>query len=106
MHRRHADDGDYGQRVQADVASYADRVLDGVALKQGMTLVDLGAGDGLVGFRAIDRIGESLKVIMVDISVPLLKFAEQSANSRGVRQQCTFLVSSAEHLGGPRPLQV
>ncbi|MGA8672382.1 MAG: methyltransferase domain-containing protein [Terracidiphilus sp.] len=101
MHRRHADDCDYGQRVKDAVASYADRVLDGAALKQGMTLVDLGAGDGLVGFRAIDRIGESLKVIMVDISVPLLKFAEQSANSRGVRQQCTFPVSPAEHLDAP-----
>jgi ubiquinone/menaquinone biosynthesis C-methylase UbiE len=100
MHHRHADDDDYGQKVQADVAKYADRVLDGAALKQGMTLVDLGAGDGLVGLRAIDRIGASLKVIMTDISVPLLKFAEQSATSRGVRQQCTFLVSSAEHLGG------
>ena len=100
MHRRHADDADYGQRVQMDVANFADRVLDGVALKQGMTLVDLGAGDDLVGFRAIDRIGASLKVIMVDISVPLIKFAERSATSRGVRQQCTFLVSSAEHIGG------
>jgi arsenite methyltransferase len=100
MHRRYADDAGYSQRVQRDVANYADRVLDGAALKQGMTLVDLGAGDGLVGFTAIDRIGTSLKVIMVDISVPLLNFAEQSATSRGVRQQCTFLVSSAEHLGG------
>ncbi len=100
MHQRHADDNDYGQEVQADVAKYADRVLDGAALKQGMTLVDLGAGDGLVGFRAIDRIGASLKVVMVDISLPLLKFAEQSATSRGVRQQCTFLMSSAECLSG------
>ena len=98
MHRRQADDVNYGQKVQNDVEGYADRVLDGAVLKQGMTLVDLGAGDGLVGFRAIDRIGASLKVIMVDISLPLLKFAEQSATSRGVRQQCTFLVSSAERL--------
>jgi arsenite methyltransferase len=100
MHRRHADDADYRERVQADVASYADRVLDGVALREEMTLVDLGAGDGLVGFRAIERVGTSLKVIMVDISVPLLEFAEQSATSRGVRHQCTFLASSAEGIGG------
>jgi arsenite methyltransferase len=100
VHRRHADDVDYGQRVQMDVASYADRVLDGASLKGGMTLVDLGSGDGLVGFRAIDRIGASLKVIMVDISMLLLKLAEQSATSRCVRQQCTFLESSAECLDG------
>jgi len=100
MHRRHADDPNDRQRVEMYVAGYADRVLDGAALKQGMTLVDLGAGDGLVGFRAIDRIGASLRVILVDISAPLLKFAEQAAAARGVRRQCTFLVSSAEHLGG------
>jgi ubiquinone/menaquinone biosynthesis C-methylase UbiE len=98
MHRRHADDADFSLRIQMEVASYADRVLDGAALKQGMTLVDLGAGDGLVGLRAIDRIGASLKVVMVDISFPLLKFAEQSATSRGVKEQCTFLLSSIEHL--------
>lgn len=99
MHRRHADDDGYGQKVQMDVANYVDRVLDGAALKPGMTLADLGAGDGLVGFSAIDRIGTSLKVVMVDISFPLLRFAERSATSRGVRQQCTFLLSSAENLG-------
>lgn len=98
LHSRHADDAGYGQRIQTLVEGYADRVLDGAALKEGMTLVDLGAGDGLVGFRAIDRIGVSLKLILIDISVPLLKIAEQRAASRGVRQQCTFLESSAEQL--------
>jgi len=99
MHRRHADDADFAQRIQSLVESYTDRVLDGAALQQGMTLVDLGAGDGVVGLRAIDRIGPSLKVVMVDISADLLKLAEQAAISRGIGQQCTFLLSSAESLG-------
>jgi len=81
------------------VESYADRVLGGAALKPGMTLVDLGAGDGLVAFRAFDRVGASLKVILVDISLPLLKVAEQTAESRGVWEQCTFLEAPAERLG-------
>ena len=80
MHRRHAHDADFGQRIQMDVAAYADRVLDGAALKQGMTLVDLGAGDGLVGFRAIDRIGASLKVIMMDMD------ASEDVRSSGLHE--------------------
>lgn len=52
LHRRHADDPAYGRVVQASVVSYADRVLDGAQLAEGMTLVDAGAGEGLVAFRA------------------------------------------------------
>ena len=99
MHRRNAEVTEYSQRVQMLVESYADRVLGGAALKPGMTLVDLGAGDGLVAFRAFDRVGASLKVILVDISLPLLKVAEQTAESRGVWEQCTFLEAPAERLG-------
>lgn len=99
MHCRHADDDVYAENVQASVAGYADRVLDGAALQCGMTLVDIGTGDGLVAFRAINRIGPSLKVVFVDISAPLLAFAEESAVARGVKQQCAFLLSSAEDLG-------
>lgn len=34
---------------------YADRVLDKDGISPGMTLIDVGAGDGLVAFRAIER---------------------------------------------------
>jgi len=100
MHRRHADDADYAAKIQKLVEGYADRVLDGAGLRPGMTVVDLGTGDGLVAFRAIERIGASLKVVLVDISRPLLQAAEEAAIARGVREQCTFLVSSAERLEG------
>jgi ubiquinone/menaquinone biosynthesis C-methylase UbiE len=98
MHGRNAGDPEYGQNVRTLTEGYADRVLNGAKLEPGMTLVDLGAGDGLVSFRAIDRIGPSLKVVLIDISVPLLRHAEQVATAHGVRQQCTFIESSAENL--------
>lgn len=97
-HGRHGNDAEAVRRVQMLVQGYADRVIDGAGLKRGMTLLDLGAGDGLVAFRAIDRVGESLRVILVDISAPLLALAEQNAIARGIREQCTFLASSAEQL--------
>ena len=80
------------------VAGYADRVLEGLQLAAGTTLVDLGTGEGLVAFRAIDRVGASLKVILTDVSAPLLRYAESVAVQRKVRAQCTFVECSAENL--------
>jgi ubiquinone/menaquinone biosynthesis C-methylase UbiE len=77
-----------------------DRVLDGAKLSAGMTLVDVGAGDGLIAFGAFERVGPSLKAVLADVSVPLLRRAEASAVEYGVRNQCTFVQTSAEQLDG------
>lgn len=98
LHRRHADDSVYGLAVQGVVEGYADRVLDGGNLGPGMTMVDVGAGEGLLAFRAIDRIGPSLRVTLTDVSRPMLRHAEAVALERKVREQCTFLECGADNL--------
>jgi ubiquinone/menaquinone biosynthesis C-methylase UbiE len=98
LHRRHADDPVYERLVRATIERFRDRVLDGAELRQNMTLADIGTGDGLIAFGAIDRIGPSLRVILTDLSAPLLRHAETLATERGVHQQCTFLECSAEKL--------
>jgi arsenite methyltransferase len=98
LHHRHADDPAYCDVVRNIVATYVDRVLDRAQLASGMTLVDVGTGDGVVAFRAIDRVGPSLRVFLTDISVPMLRHAEALAVQRGIRDQCTFLECSAEKL--------
>lgn len=100
LHRRHADDAAYERLVRSVIEGFADRVLDGARLASDMTLADIGAGDGLIAFRAIDRIGPSLRVLLADFSVPMLRHAESLATEREVRQQCTFLKCSAEKLEG------
>jgi len=100
LHRRHADDSAYRRVVQAVVEGYADRVLDGGRLAAGMTLVDVGAGEGLVAFRAIDRIGPSLRAVLTDLSAPMLRYAESVAVQRNVLTQCTFLECPADNLKG------
>ena len=100
LHRRQANDQAYGRVIRAEVEAYADRVLDGAGLRSGMSLVDVGTGDGLVGFRAIERIGPTLRVVLTDVSVPMLRHAETLAVQRGVLDQCTFLEFTAEQLKG------
>jgi arsenite methyltransferase len=63
-----------------------------------MTLADIGSGDGLIGFRAMERVGTSLQVLFTDISAPMLRHAEALAVEQGVRGQCEFLTCPADDL--------
>jgi arsenite methyltransferase len=45
-----------------------DRVLAGVRLRKGMSVLDVGAGTGLLAFDACRRVGESGSVIALDVS--------------------------------------
>ena len=98
LHRRHADDPAYHDVVKSIVRRYTDQVLDAARLSPGMTLTDIGAGEGILAFRAIERIGETLGVVLTDISAPMLAHAESMAAQRGVEAQCTFFRCSAERL--------
>jgi ubiquinone/menaquinone biosynthesis C-methylase UbiE len=100
LHVRHADDPAQKQILHAELRHHANRVLDGARLAPNMTLVDIGAGDGLIGFSAIERMGPSLRVIMTDISAALLRHTEALAVERNVRDQCVFIQGSAELLNG------
>jgi arsenite methyltransferase len=98
LHRRHADDPAYHAVVKNVVQRYADQVLEAARLAPGMTFADIGAGEGILAFRAIERIGATLNVLLTDISAPMLAHAESVAAQRGIKDQCTFLKCSAENL--------
>jgi arsenite methyltransferase len=100
LHGRFGDDPAIEQLVRRDVERFRDRVLDTAKLAEGMTLVDVGAGEGLIGLGAISRIGPTLRVVMTDISPALLEHARQAAAELGVAGQCRFLQGSAERLEG------
>ena len=99
LHRRHADDPAYAGVIGEVMERVADRVLDEARLTAGATLIDVGAGEGLLAFRALARVGPSLRVALTDISAPMLRHAEAAAERLGVRSQCTFHECSAEKLG-------
>ncbi len=99
-YRRHGGDPEHEPIVRAAVAEIRDRVLDGARLASGMTLLDVGAGDGLISFEALRRVNPPFSVILSDISVPLLRRAERIATDLGLRDRCCFIQSSAEMLAG------
>jgi arsenite methyltransferase len=100
LHGRYADDAGFRKAVQAQVDRYVERLLDGARPAAGQTLLDVGTGEGIVAFRAIERVGPSLNAWLTDASEPMLRHAEAQAIERGVRGQCTFLRCAADHLEG------
>lgn len=100
LHRRHADDPQLHRAVRTVVDRYVERVLEGARLAVDETLVDVGTGEGLVAFRAIERVGETLRVWLTDVSEPMLQHARVQAVARGVEGQCSILCCAAEHLEG------
>ncbi|HEX4378357.1 MAG TPA: class I SAM-dependent methyltransferase [Steroidobacteraceae bacterium] len=90
LHRRHAHDAAFENELHADVRRYVDRVLDLAQLQPGMTLLDVGSGEGAVALRAIERVGPELKAVLTDISRELLTRSQAEAWRREVHQQCVF----------------
>jgi arsenite methyltransferase len=77
-----------------------DTVLDKAQLRPGDTVLDVGAGDGLIAFGALDRLGPSGQVIFSDISQDLLDHCRQAATAEGLLDRCRFVLASADSLTG------
>ncbi|MDP9236150.1 MAG: methyltransferase domain-containing protein [Chloroflexota bacterium] len=75
-----------------------DAVLKRADLHAGDTLLDVGAGDGLIAFGGLDRVGPAGRVIFADISQPLLEHAQRLAQDMGVSERCSFVNAHAEDL--------
>jgi arsenite methyltransferase len=61
-----------------------DRVLENAQLSGGETLLDVGAGDGLIAIGALERMGEEGRVILSDVSQDLLDHSRSLAEQKGV----------------------
>ncbi len=73
-----------------------DQVLDNARLAAGEVLLDVGCGDGLIGFGALDR--GAGQVVFSDISRDLLETCETAASDLDLTSRCSFAVASADDL--------
>src|SRR6266545_5131616 len=76
-----------------------DRVLRGAMIAAGDTVLDLGAGDGLLAFGALPLVGEHGTVIFSDVSEELLARCRAFAAEQGVLARCRFVRAAAQDLG-------
>jgi arsenite methyltransferase len=94
--RRTGGDAEYEQQLLLELATVRDRVLDNAALQAGETLLDVGCGNGLIAFGALER--DAGEVVFADISRPLLEDCRELAAAAGLTDRCRFLEAPATDL--------
>jgi SAM-dependent methyltransferase len=93
--RRFGGDEEVQREVVARLGQVRDAVLDRATLAPGETLLDVGCGEGLIGFGALDR---DASVVFSDVSQGLLDFCSETAESLGVSDRCRFVRAPADDL--------
>lgn len=79
---------------------FRDRVLANAGIRAGDVVLDVGTGDGLVGFGALTRVGPTGRVVFSDVSEELLDHCRRVAVETGVADRCEFRLVSADDLDG------
>jgi ubiquinone/menaquinone biosynthesis C-methylase UbiE len=81
-------------------------LLDEARITPGEVVLDVGCGDGLIAFGALDRVGDHGKVVFCDISQPLLDRCREIAADLAVGGRCEFVSASADDLSAIRDERV
>lgn len=97
---RHGGDPAEQERVRQALHPVRDKVLDGASLAAGDALLDVGTGDGLIAFGALDRLGPDGRVIFSDVSADVLEYCRAAVAAAGDLGRCEFLEASADKLCG------
>jgi arsenite methyltransferase len=95
--RRTGGDAEYERAILEALTGVRDRVLANAGLQTGETLLDVGCGNGLIGFGALER---GVDVVFSDISDALLTDCRTLAESAGVLDRCRFVNAPADDLAG------
>jgi ubiquinone/menaquinone biosynthesis C-methylase UbiE len=99
LERRHGGDTAALERAVQELAPVRDRVLDDAAIAEGDVVLDVGCGDGLIAFGALDRVGGDGRVIFSDVSASLLDRCRELADETGALDRSDFVQARAEDLG-------
>jgi arsenite methyltransferase len=94
--RRFGGDEATRERFLSNLAATRDAVLDRAELRVGEDVLDVGCGEGLIAFGALERGAGT--VILSDISSDLLDFCREAATGLGVLDRCRFVRTPAERL--------
>jgi arsenite methyltransferase len=84
--------------MRVELVPVREKVLDRSGLSEGDTLLDVGCGEGMIGFGALER--GAGHVVFSDISDDLLDFCREAAEELGVADRASFVKAGAADLGG------
>ena len=98
LRHRHGNDPERHKAILEQLTVVRDAVVDRAQLGAGDTLLDVGCGDGLIGFGALERVGPTGRVIFADVSDDLLDLCRRRAQDMHAAGRCEFVHGSADRL--------
>lgn len=98
LERRFGGDAARRDRMLRSLLPVRDRVLDRAELGPADVVLDVGAGDGLLAFGALERLDPAVEVIISDVSDDLLGTCREAAAALGVEDRCRFVQAAAEDM--------
>ena len=101
LEHRHGGDPEELARQLPNLEEFRRRVLENAKIEQGDVVLDVGAGDGLIGFGALELVGPNGRVVFSDVSEDLLDECRRIADELGEASRCEFLRASADDLPLP-----
>ena len=96
---RFGGDEEARQRMLESLRPIRDRVVAGLNLRPHAHVIDVGCGDGMIGFGVLEAEPTST-VMFSDFSEPVLEAARSVAKAAGLLDRCTFHNADAATLGG------
>jgi arsenite methyltransferase len=94
--RRSGGDAEVRRQMLKRLQLVRDKVLDRANVVDGDVVLDVGCGEGLIGFGALERGAD--RVIFCDISDDLLAVCHAAADELGLAARCSFVQAAAENL--------
>ena len=98
LQKRHGGDIEMQKTMLTFLGQIRDKLLQNAKIEEGNTVLDVGTGDGLIAFAALDKVGKQGKVIFSDISQDLLDHCQSLAEKLGIVDRCQFLKASVDNL--------
>jgi len=73
-----------------------ERMIKSMNLRQGVTLLDLGAGRGLFTFKFSDVVGNNGRIFATDIDPRIINYLDEQINSKGITNVFPVLVQTED----------
>jgi arsenite methyltransferase len=97
LNRRFGGDPERMKKGLSLLVPIRDKILSHMNLQENQTLLDVGCGDGLIAFGALEKF-DKCRVIFSDISEDLLSHAEMLAQKMALESRCRFVHAPADDL--------
>ena len=98
LERRHGGDEEQLEQMLPALDEFRERVIANAEISEGDVVLDVGAGDGLIAFAALERVGPGGRVIFSDVSEDLLDECKRLAAELGELRRSEFVRASADAL--------